>query len=97
MLMCNLKCGTIGGRKLESRGRNVLAYQEDVNLAEVELIVEGESGKTIICRVHTSVKLEIMSATDLVGAYAVTRRHYHDCLALVLDDVTRPTNFISSS
>jgi hypothetical protein len=27
--------------KFESKGRNVLAYQEDIHLAEVELIVEG--------------------------------------------------------
>lgn len=53
---------------------NVLAYQEDVNLAEVELIVEGQSGKAIIRRVHASVKLETMSATNVGGAYAVASR-----------------------
>lgn len=35
----------------------LLAYEKEVNGREIELVVKGERGQTVVCRVHSSIKL----------------------------------------
>lgn len=70
-------------RTVRRRGRgrecemHLLCDQKDVNRTQVKLVIERQSGQTIICRVYTSIQ--------------------HDRLALVLNDVTRSSNLISTA
>ena len=40
---------------------DILAYEEDINLAEVELVVERQGRETVICRMHTRIELDIVT------------------------------------
>lgn len=85
---------------LSSQGgsKDLLADEKHVDRAEVEDIEEGKRGQTIVCRVLACVKLQRSSA--FLGSDAEKRLDgvaHHNSLALVLDDMAGPTDFIATA
>jgi hypothetical protein len=74
------------GREVWGRGR-LLADEEHIDSAEVEIVKEGKSSEAIICRMLTSIELQ--NADKLVYAVKSTRgsNSYHHSFSFVLDDV----------
>lgn len=70
-----------------TREFHVLADQENIDRAQIELVKEREGGEAFFGRMHTSIELhweyisEQSEMKDIQFAY-------HNCLALVLDNVT---------
>lgn len=93
------KDAVISGRRLVSKSgeggaENLLANKENVDSTEVKIIKEWECRETIISRMLARIKL-------VMGVNTVHRERpsttYHDCFALILDDMAGPANFITSA
>ena len=72
----------------------LLADEEDVYCAQIEVIVERQGCKTFITSVLASIKLEFRLAKHSCTMVSQT---YHNSLPLVLYNMTRSTNFISTT
>ena len=64
--------------------RNVLANEEDINSAQIELVVVWERGKPFVCRMHSRIELQTLISQDAPDWLST----YHYCLALILEDMT---------
>lgn len=79
----------------------LLADQQYVYSAEIEIVVEWERSKTIVGRVVSSIELQTTGKGQLHDAYVCERGSsylpHHDRLALVLDDMTRTPDLVTAS
>jgi hypothetical protein len=80
------------------RGGCLLADEENVDGAEVEVVEEREGSKTIVRRMLASIELWTKPVSAIMSRSTMDDvGHYHDGLALVLDNMARPPDLVSTS
>ncbi len=81
-------------------GQGLLADEQDIDGAQVEVIKEGEGGQAVVGWVLAGVELGHGLSADTAARGpkgAGPEAAYHDCLPLVLDDVARPADLVPAA
>jgi hypothetical protein len=77
------------------RSEYSLAYEEYIDGAEIEFVKVRQRCQAIIGRVLTGVELETKIIN--ISLMTTTCKTDHDCFALVLDDMARPSHLVSTA
>lgn len=85
---------------MEGHTRYLLADKKHVYSAEVKVVKEGQGGQAVISRVLACIKLrrgiQVSESNGLSTGFRVLAT-YHDCLSLVLDNMTGPANLVATA